>query len=389
MASKAPKSRCYSMTASADFRFVCSVGQKTLGETYTQEIAEKIHLLPGKHHLRYIAKTDKLLLQRRAITNMKEFKKHRNENKKARSALRHLRENSEGVTYGSNCGLLIQSDVPDEKENQEIEADDGIDSFILFDLKTSSLRRDCDILQIAAVCGQDSFDIYINPRQPIAPSASAVTGLMNCNGTLLLHGKFVQSVALKVALEKFLEWIENLGKSILIAHNLGFDGPRLYDSIKKYNLEDKFSTVVHGFLDTLPLIRSITGKKGKGECSPGGLAKCLNVVGIGDHNAIIDCKILSRILYALKISNTMLLNNVKIYNEKVDEWNHQDQNDVYLTQLQPLENVLGVATRTKLPAAAITLTDLNNVHSMLGGDGVINLFKENIKNKSMAPIQAR
>lgn len=41
MASKAPKSRCYSMTASADFRFACAVGQKNLGESYTQIIAKK------------------------------------------------------------------------------------------------------------------------------------------------------------------------------------------------------------------------------------------------------------------------------------------------------------------------------------------------------------
>jgi len=37
MASKAPKSRYYSMSASADFLFACAVGLKNIGEDYTKK----------------------------------------------------------------------------------------------------------------------------------------------------------------------------------------------------------------------------------------------------------------------------------------------------------------------------------------------------------------
>ncbi|XP_043282532.1 uncharacterized protein [Venturia canescens] len=390
MASKAPKSRCYSLSASADYRFACSVGQKNLGETYTQEIVKKMELSPGTHHLQHVARTDKLLLRRRSITSMRDYKKKRIQNKQARSALQHLRENHEGVTYDSNCGLLTQFAVPDEEKNQNIEVDDGVHSFILFDLETSSLRRDCDILQIAAMCGSEEFNIYANPRQQISPYATAVTGLINSNGMLLLHGKIVSSVPIKTALENFLAWIEGLGKkAILLTHNLIFDGPRLYDSIKKYHLEEKFSNVIHGFLDTLPLIRCLKCKKRKGECTLGGLAKSLNVVVVEAHNAIFDCKMLSKILAALKITETTLVENMKTYRQKIDEWNSRDKDKVTLIGLKPMETILSLATLKKLAAATITLQDLQSIYSTLGAEGIQNFFNEKMSSATMAKIQKK
>ncbi|XP_024891144.1 uncharacterized protein LOC112466982 [Temnothorax curvispinosus] len=167
MASKAPKSRCYSMSASADFRFSCSVAQKNLGEKYTQDIANQIQLSSGKHHLRHISKTDKTYLQRKARINTHQYKKKRMEQKKLRSILRYRRENSEGLTYESNCGLLTQPAVPIEEENNERDNESDI-PIILFDLETSSLRRDCDILQIATKSVKKHFDIYINPTQQVS-----------------------------------------------------------------------------------------------------------------------------------------------------------------------------------------------------------------------------
>lgn len=68
-ASKAPKSRCYNMTASADFRFSCAVGQKNLGESYTQEIAKKRSITRETPHSARIEKTENFVEKTRIDKN--------------------------------------------------------------------------------------------------------------------------------------------------------------------------------------------------------------------------------------------------------------------------------------------------------------------------------
>lgn len=82
MVSKAPESRCYSKYASADYRSACTVGQQNLGEGYTQKIAKKISLSPGKHHSRHVFSKQKTLLKIRALIETHEYEKRRMQLKK-------------------------------------------------------------------------------------------------------------------------------------------------------------------------------------------------------------------------------------------------------------------------------------------------------------------
>ncbi|CAG5109299.1 Protein of unknown function [Cotesia congregata] len=59
MTSHYPKSRCYSQTASGDFRFGCAIGKKNLGERYIQEAATKRLLSPGFHTNKYVNRRKK------------------------------------------------------------------------------------------------------------------------------------------------------------------------------------------------------------------------------------------------------------------------------------------------------------------------------------------
>lgn len=89
------------------------------------------------------------------------------EKKKLRNVLRYQRENSEGLMYQSNCGLLTQSAVPIKEKNNEHDNKSDI-PIILFDLETSSLKRDCDILQIAAKYGKKNL-IFISIQRRKSP----------------------------------------------------------------------------------------------------------------------------------------------------------------------------------------------------------------------------
>ncbi|XP_011685184.1 PREDICTED: uncharacterized protein LOC105448359 [Wasmannia auropunctata] len=210
MASKAPKSKCYSMTASADFRFACAIGQKNLREKYTQDIAKRINLYPGKYHTQYVLKKQRILLKRRELIKTPEYKKRRMQLKKLCSVVRHRKENVEGVTYETNCALLTEPAVPvDEENNSDSEEEDLCEiPIILLDLETSGFQADCDILQIAAKCNKTTFSTYSNPVQQISPKAAEAHGLVNCYGDLMHNGVKVSSVPIRIALGDFHSWLQ-------------------------------------------------------------------------------------------------------------------------------------------------------------------------------------
>ncbi|XP_018314208.1 uncharacterized protein [Mycetomoellerius zeteki] len=300
MASKAPKSRCYSMLESADFRFACAIGQKNIGEDYTQKVVTSLGLSPGKFHSRHISKINHTVKCRRRLIKNPTFKKNRLVLKKRSSALRHRIENREGVTYEGNCALFNTHAVEDEPEPEHSsieEESNKMPPIILVDLETFGFGRGCDILQIAAKCGSLTFETYVNPTQQISSSATSANGLTNNFGELMYHGVQVSSVPLRVAMGNFHSWLSSFEqKSYIATHNLSFDGPRIYDAITSCSLQSDFSEVVHGFIDTLYVIRKHTGRKGKGECTITGLAEWLNVSSANTHNAIYDVEILHKIL---------------------------------------------------------------------------------------------
>lgn len=243
MASKAPKSRCYSKSASADFRFACAVGQKNMGEGYTQWILKKLCKSPGKHHSRHVLASQKTLQRRRQLMKTSAYKKRRMHLKKLRVALRHKKENVEGITYQSNVDLLNELA---EEDKSDLEEEDNNDiAIVLLDLETSCFEMNCDILQIAAKYGKKSFNIYVNPVQDISFSASQANGLTSCYGELMYNGRQVPSVPIRAALGSLHEWLTSLGKKCCIAtHNLSFDGPRFMKQVIKCSLINGFSEVI-------------------------------------------------------------------------------------------------------------------------------------------------
>jgi len=59
------------------------------------------------------------------------------------------------------------------------------------------LKKNCDILQIGAKC---NFSTYINPVRDISENATRINELTS-NGELLYHGRKVQAVSMRAALE--------------------------------------------------------------------------------------------------------------------------------------------------------------------------------------------
>ena len=171
----------------------------------------------------------------------------------------------EGVTYQTSVSLhpISEDDIEEIPQAtslppiETVSVDKLLDGeMCVFDLETTSLLRDCDIVQISAVTldGRSKFDQYILPSQDISPSASRVTGLTMNGGKLFLKDRPVSAVGIKEGLSLFKNWLSAFGKNvILIGHNIKvFDVKHL---LRHAGLHGVDFGVVAGFVDTLPMFK--------------------------------------------------------------------------------------------------------------------------------------
>ncbi|XP_078534085.1 uncharacterized protein LOC144820784 [Lissotriton helveticus] len=166
---------------------------------------------------------------------------------------------------------------------------------VFFDLETTSLAKDCEIVQLAAICGEKTFDKYILPVGGMSPGASRVTGLTVSGGILRLHHRPLHVVPLRGALVEFLEWLKGFGRCVLVGHNSkSFDAPRLLLQLEKKGLAETFCHTVLGFLDTLPYFRESRPHLPNHRQET--LAKELLKVKYNAHRALDDVKILQSLV---------------------------------------------------------------------------------------------
>lgn len=144
-----------------------------------------------------------------------------------RSQLKHAKEQSEENTYEAHLDLITE---PNDKENIDpakllstknlpqlstnVNFENTTRAIVFFDLETSALKGSCEILQIAARCGDRSFCEYINPKYAIPISASSVNGLTKVGRDMFFHGKKVPSKPLRVVLGELLEFLKNCEKKM-------------------------------------------------------------------------------------------------------------------------------------------------------------------------------
>jgi DNA polymerase III alpha subunit (gram-positive type) len=134
-------------------------------------------------------------------------------------------------------------------------------SVVVFDIETTGLQYpSSEIIELAACDGHsdaEAFHAYINPdADDIMGFSSLYTKLTKVNGILMKNMQPVSSEPLESALEKFIIFLEQKPKPIiLVAHKAIFDVKFLMYNIKECNLLDRFLACVVGFADTLVAAR--------------------------------------------------------------------------------------------------------------------------------------
>ncbi|XP_061170963.1 uncharacterized protein LOC133180458 [Saccostrea echinata] len=203
-----------------------AVLQKNEGYTYINKVNEDALLSPGVMSKVHGIRIDKKRLWSKRRWSTIAFKRRRLLLKKRKQKREYSLQLREGQTYENNIESAAEVDIEsipgklDPKEGEVVE----------FDIETTGLGRDSDLVQLSASDGDSEFNVYIQPNQPISKNATAISGITYSfeKNTVYYNGKEVESKSLRSSLVKFIEYLQRHDNPILVGHNImSYDIPVL------------------------------------------------------------------------------------------------------------------------------------------------------------------
>ncbi|KAK5866984.1 hypothetical protein PBY51_011511 [Eleginops maclovinus] len=172
---------------------------------------------------------------------------------------------------------------------------------VFFDLETTGLSKTCEIVQLAAVSGGDSLNLYVIPRYQMQRGASKVTGFRVRRQRLYLHRQPVFTNSLREVLVSFIAFLQMLGRPLVIGHNIRrFDCPLLARALDELDLRAEFEAAVSGCVDTLPLAREMLKERGLKSFRQENLVMELLGVNYKAHDALEDVRALQALYSVLQ-----------------------------------------------------------------------------------------
>lgn len=172
---------------------------------------------------------------------------------------------------------------------------------VFFDLETTGLGQSCEIVQLAAVSGGHSLNLYVVPRCRMQRGAAKVTGFRVRRQRLYLHRQLVLTNSLREVLVSFIAFLQMLGRPLVIGHNIRrFDCPLLARALDELDLRAEFESSVSGYVDTLPLAREMLKDRGLQSFRQENLVRELLGVNYKAHDALEDVRALQALYTVLQ-----------------------------------------------------------------------------------------
>ncbi|XP_010882248.1 uncharacterized protein trex4 [Esox lucius] len=173
-------------------------------------------------------------------------------------------------------------------------------SLVFFDLETSGFGQSCEIVQLAAVSGGHSLNLFTVPRCRMQRGAAKVTGFRVRRHKLYHHRLPVLTNSLREVLVSFIAFLHMFDQPVLVGHNIRrFDCPVLTRALDEFDLKPEFQLTVSACLDTLPLAREILKGHGVQSFRQENLVQTLVGVTYKAHDALEDVRSLQRLYSAL------------------------------------------------------------------------------------------
>ncbi|XP_029010283.1 protein PML-like isoform X2 [Betta splendens] len=168
---------------------------------------------------------------------------------------------------------------------------------------TISPGQSCEIIQLAAVSGGHSLNLYVIPRCRMEQGAAKVTGFRVRRQKLYLHRQLVLTNSLREVLVSFIAFLQMLGRPLVIGHNSRrFDCPLLVRALHELNLRAEFESSISGCVDTLPLSREMLKDRCLQSFRQENLVRELVGVNYKAHDALEDVRALQALYRVLQPS---------------------------------------------------------------------------------------
>mgnify|MGYP003690596629 CR=1 FL=1 len=234
-----------------------------------------------------------------------------------------------------------------------------------------------DITQVAAVCGQSSFSMYVKPETPITARASKVTGLTYDGISMFCQGKPVVCYSLHHVLKSFREWLTSFKDPVLFAHNCRkFDSLVLCNAMNKV-LDVKLHECFSGFCDTLDFLRVILPNQEKFSLEY--LVSHILKISYSAHDALEDSKVLQRLTeFPEHVVDVHYLNHTFDVSSTCDILSLQIQVKQCYETLRPLllHNTISENMAKKIAQSGLSFLHLQLAFTRNPQDGIRNLFTE-------------
>ncbi|KAM7002114.1 protein PML-like [Tautogolabrus adspersus] len=174
-------------------------------------------------------------------------------------------------------------------------------SLVFFDLETTGLDQSCEIVQLAAVSGGHSLNLYVIPRCRMQRGAAKVTGFRIRRHRLYLHRQLVLTNSLREVLVSFIAFLQMLGRPLVVGHNIRrFDCRLLARALDELDLRAEFDSSISGCVDTLPLAREMLRDRNLQSFRQENLVRELLGVDYKAHDALEDVRALQALYSVLQ-----------------------------------------------------------------------------------------
>lgn len=252
---------------------------------------------------------------------------------------------------------------------------EDLPNMVFFDIETTGLDLDCDIVQLSAAVRDQTFNQYVLPSKPIMQQAAEVTGLTLKDGVLHLKGKKIESVGAKDAYQHFLCWLKPFAPLVLVAHNCyNFDSKRLVNSMEKHGVEPALREVVTGFLDTLPLFRHVLPNLTNHKQET--IVRAVLHETYNAHDALQDVKSLQRVVNILNLPAATLKTFSFTYGSLKEKMEYSRTAKLKSKTLKPLTgpNYISEYIADKLGKAGVDFELLKSFYLRGGKDFLFEVF---------------
>ncbi|XP_072911721.1 protein PML-like [Hemitrygon akajei] len=272
------------------------------------------------------------------------------------------------VAAGAGPGEAVQMEAAGETVVEENGPPGSKEeTLVFFDLETTGLESNCDMVQLSAVSGEKIFDKYVLPVKSISEGASAINGFQVMDGVLYLYGEPQSTSSLQETMEAFLHFLKALGTPLLIGHNIWkFDAPILLRVLEELSMKDQFASCISGFLDTLLLAKNAVPRSEVKSYMQTELVHVFLKKSYKAHNAVEDAKSLQELYSVLKFTPEQK----KSSQFSISQLECQ-------VSLQPLlkEKIIFFQFADKLAMQGVSLEKLRSVHQQDGEAGLKNFLE--------------